>query len=259
MATWITAVSATSAAAYAVRGKRSQICGPSVWRGPAERSAIALTFDDGPSESTPELLALLARHSVSATFFQCGANIRRLPAIARAVKGAGHEIGNHSDTHPIFAFRSAAFITAEFARAQRTIEDELECRPQFLRAPYGVRWPGFRAMQQRLGLTGAMWTVIGRDWKLPARAIAERVLSRAVNGAILCLHDGRELARKPDIRPTLDAVDQILPELRGRGYRFVTLSELLCPINCLSASSRRSLKRNASLSRRFKKTRLLKN
>ena len=231
MATWITAVSVTSATAYAVRGKRSQIFGPSVWRGPAEIPAIALTFDDGPSESTPELLDLLARHRASATFFQCGANIRRLPAIARAVKSAGHEIGNHSDTHPNFAFRSPAFITGEFARAQRTIEDELECRPQFLRAPYGVRWQGFRGMQQQLGLTGAMWTVIGRDWKLPARAIARRILTRVVNGAVLCLHDGRALAAQPDIRPTLAAVDHILPELRRRGYRFVTLSELVCPIN----------------------------
>src|SRR5580693_1177919 len=94
------ACGAAALMAWAVRGRSSAVFGRSLWRGPRDRRAIALTFDDGPSESTPAILEVLARHAVPATFFQCGANVQRLPSIARAVCGAGHEIGNHSHTHP---------------------------------------------------------------------------------------------------------------------------------------------------------------
>lgn len=213
--------------AYGVRGRSSRLFGPSVHRGPRELRAIALTFDDGPSESTPRLLDSLARHGVPATLFQCGANVRRLPAVARAAAAAGHEIGNHSDTHPAFYFRSAADIYAEFARAQETLADVTGRRPELMRAPYGARWFGFRAMQRELGLLGVMWTVIGRDWTLDAAAVAQRVVSRVRNGAIVCLHDGRGLEPNPDISATLAAVDGIVPSLLDRGFAFRTVSALL--------------------------------
>lgn len=216
---------------YAVRGKSSQAFGPSVYRGDRRRPAIALTFDDGPSESTPLLLRTLETSGTRATFFQCGANIRRLPDIARAVRCAGHEIGNHSDSHPYFAFQTPAFIREEFERAQDTIGHHLQVTPHYCRAPYGIRWPGFRAMQQDLGLTGAMWTVIARDWALSAQQIAQRLLAHAENGAILCLHDGRELQPKPDISATLAAVEMLVPALLERGFRLETLTEMLCPTN----------------------------
>src|SRR4051794_25963865 len=101
--------------AYAVRSPRSDLFGPSVWHGPRDLRAVALTFDDGPSESTPEILAELDRYRARATFFQCGLNIRRLPDIAREVFAAGHEIGNHSYTHPLLSLRSAGLIDEEFS------------------------------------------------------------------------------------------------------------------------------------------------
>jgi peptidoglycan/xylan/chitin deacetylase (PgdA/CDA1 family) len=94
-----------------------------------------------------------------------------------------------------------------------------------------VRWFGFDAMQRQMGLLGVMWTVIARDWRLPGDRVAERVLRRASNGGIFCLHDGRGLRAKPDIRATLDAVRIIVPRLQQRGYRFETVSQLLCPTN----------------------------
>src|SRR5579864_7544632 len=78
--------------AYAVRGRSSSVFGSSVYHGDRGRPALALTFDDGPSESTPELLKILARNGVPATFFMCGENVHRLPAVAREVASAGHEI-----------------------------------------------------------------------------------------------------------------------------------------------------------------------
>ena len=101
------AVSLVGTMAYAVRGRSSTLLAPSVYKGVGDRRALALTFDDGPSESTPELLEILNRHSIKATFFQCGANVRRLPRVAQEVALQGHEIGNHSDTHPLFSFQAA--------------------------------------------------------------------------------------------------------------------------------------------------------
>src|SRR6266567_4354616 len=111
--------------AWAVRGRSSTVFGPSVWRGPAGCSpghpSIALTFDDGPSPATVHILELLRSYQALATFFQCGANVRRAPELSAAVRAAGHEIGNHSETHPNFALRGSSFIHDEFRRAQEAI------------------------------------------------------------------------------------------------------------------------------------------
>jgi peptidoglycan/xylan/chitin deacetylase (PgdA/CDA1 family) len=212
---------------WAVRGRSSSVFAPSVWCGPRNRKAIALTFDDGPSESTPLILEELARYKIQGTFFQCGANVRRIPEIARQVAAAGHEIGNHSDTHPMMCLRAGGFVYDELARAQECITETTGCKPKHLRVPYGVRWFGLRPAQRRLGLLGVMWTVIGRDWKLPAGQIADRVLSRVGNGAIICLHDGRGLGVKPDVNATVEAVRMIVPELLARGYKVETVARLL--------------------------------
>jgi len=216
---------------YAVRGRSSTLFGPSVYRGPRTRPAAALTFDDGPSEGTPRLLEVLDRYGAPATFFQCGANVERLPEMARAVRAAGHEIGNHSYTHPRFEFRSPGFIEQELSRTQAAIQDRTGVIPALFRPPFGIRWFGFREAQRRLNLLGVMWTVLGRDWKLPARAIAARVLKGAGNGAIICLHDGREIQSNPDVRETVEAVRILIPELRARGLHLETVSQLLCPTN----------------------------
>ena len=207
----------------------------SVWRGSRELPLIALTFDDGPSESTPALLDILAAHRAPATFFQCGASVRRLPEVARAVAAAGHEIGNHSDTHARLYLRSPGFIQRELERAQEAIHAATGVTPVHFRAPFGARWFGLRRAQRRLGLLGVMWTALGPDWKRNAEAVIARLLGKASNGAILCLHDGRELAIRPDIGETLEAVRRLVPLLLARGFRFVTIDTLLCPTTLLNA------------------------
>jgi peptidoglycan/xylan/chitin deacetylase (PgdA/CDA1 family) len=223
------AVASGAFLAWAVRGRSAGIFGRSHWRGPRTRRAIALTFDDGPSESTPRILEILARHRVPATFFQCGANVERLPQVARQVRSAGHEIGNHSHTHPILCFKSPAFIHDELRRAQHAIATHTGLTPVWFRAPFGVRWLGLGGAQDRLGLTGVMWSAIGYDWSLKADEVLKRMLRGAENGAILCLHDGRELRVRPDVGPTIDAVARLVPALLDLGYRFETVSQLLCP------------------------------
>jgi len=221
--------------AWAVRGRSAAVLAPSEWRGPRDRARIALTFDDGPSEATLRLLEILARHGVTATFFQCGANVERLPAVAREVRAAGHEIGNHSHTHPMFCFRSPAFMEGEIRRAQEAIGVHTGAAPMWFRAPFGVRWFGLRGAQRRTGVGGVMWTVIGYDWKRKADAVAAGLEARVQNGAILCLHDGRELRARPDVGVTVEAVQRLVPLLLDRGYTFETVSRLLCPTNSINA------------------------
>jgi peptidoglycan/xylan/chitin deacetylase (PgdA/CDA1 family) len=215
------------AAGYAVRGRSSQVFGRSFYHGDGSRPEVSLTFDDGPSESTPALLDLLAKHGVRASFFMCGQNVRRLPEIARSVHAAGHEIGNHSDSHPYLHFKTAGFIHAELAAAQESIEQTTGVKPRWFRAPFGVRWFGVGAAQQKLGLTGVMWNVLGGDWKWPGSRVTEQIMRGAGNGSIVCLHDGRRLRAAPDIGPTLESVAAVIPQLKDRGLKFVTVSEML--------------------------------
>ena len=214
---------------YAVRGRSSTLLAPSIYKGPQTRTAVALTFDDGPSESTPDLLDLLAQHRVPATFFQCGANVRRLPGISRAVLAAGHEIGNHTENHPALYLRSSRFIYDELAAGQDSIAEATGVRPRYFRPPFGARWFGLRGAQQKLKLQGVMWTCIGLDWRLPTERIVSRLVANLFSGSILCLHDGRLTQPRPNVRPMLEAVREILPETLDRGFEFVTISELLCP------------------------------
>jgi Predicted xylanase/chitin deacetylase len=215
--------------AYGARGRSATLFAPSVYRGSGDRRSVALTFDDGPSPSTLPMLDILDKHRAKATFFQCGGNVRRNPAIAREVAAAGHEIGNHGDTHALLSLKSTAFIESELRGAQNAIADATGTLPKLFRAPYGVRWFGLREVQQRLGLLGVMWTVIGLDWKLGVADMSDRILKGACNGAIICLHDGREMAAAPDVSNTIEAVRYLVPELLDRGYQFETVTEILCP------------------------------
>jgi peptidoglycan/xylan/chitin deacetylase (PgdA/CDA1 family) len=149
--------------------------------------------------------------------------------VAREIVQAGHEIGNHSDSHARLSLRSSAFIREEVLRAQRTISEATGVSPLLFRAPYGARWFGLGEVERELGLLDVMWTGIARDWKLPAGAVLRRLLRYARNGAILCLHDGRDTQPNPDIQPMLEAVRHLLPELSARGFHFETVSQILSP------------------------------
>jgi len=212
--------------AWGARGRSSRMFAPSVWRGPKNRKVIALTFDDGPSESTRELLDALDEFGVKATFFQCGFHARRLKSEAAEVARRGHEIGNHGDTHQALYLHSAHFIHDQLARAQASIQEATGITPTLFRAPFGVRWPGLAQAQKKLGLMGVMWTAIARDWVLNADEIVARMSKKARPGAILCFHDGRELAMRPDITPTIEAIRRLVPLWREQGYEFLTVSEL---------------------------------
>jgi len=233
----IATAAVTARTVYGIAARSSQVFGPSIYHGDRSRRSIALTFDDGPSDGSLYLIDYLASQNVPATFFQCGMNVERHPDIARTILQMGHEIGNHTYSHPRLCprlgwrinYRSPAFIEEEFSRTQHIIDIEVGIRPSLMRAPYGLRWYGVAAAQRKLGLLGVMWTVIGRDWEWPAYAIADLVLRRAAPGGIICLHDGRDIQPKSDISETLRALRRIVPELKNSGYAFETISTLIRP------------------------------
>ena len=216
---------------YAACCPLAQAWGRGFHRGPRGRREIALTFDDGPSECTPAVLDVLQHYGLRATFFVCGKNVEQFPALLRQVAAAGHEIGNHTYSHPGLLLRSASRIRLELERTQDAIEEVAGVRPRLFRPPYGVRAPSLRGIQDGLGLTTVMWTVIGNDWKLGRAAIAERVLRRVREGGIICLHDGHEVYHPADRRETVAALPGIVEGLHRRGFSFVTAGRMLDELN----------------------------
>lgn len=222
-----TALAAGGVLAWGVRGRSATLLAPGIWRGPSSRRALALTFDDGPSESTPQLLELLAQHGARATFFQVGAHARRLPQVARMVVEAGHETGNHTDTHAALYLKSAAFIKQEIAGAQETLQRVAGVAPVLFRPSYGARWFGLRAALKQHGLTNVMWSTMASDWRLDGASCAAKLKRGTRAGAIFCLHDGREGRECPDIGSTVDALGRMLPVWKSEGYELLTVSELV--------------------------------
>ena len=196
---------------------------------------IDTEFPDQPAHdplgTADELLEVLAARQTKATFFIVGAWAQAHPERVQAIRAAGHHIGNHSYSHPLFCFRSPAFIEADLRRAQQAIRAHTGAQPAWFRAPYGVRWFGVGRAQRNLSLTGVMWSAIGRDWTLQSTSVYQRLATRTVNGAILCLHDGRELKVQPDISVTVEAVRRLVPTLLEQGYEFETVDRLLCQTN----------------------------
>ena len=211
-------------ATYAVR---SQWLGPTDWRGNSQTFVVALTFDDGPSEDTERILDLLAAHDLRGTFFMVGRNVERFPQIARRVVAEGHEIGNHSYSHPIFLYRTSRETRQQLERAQVLIAETVGVRPRWARPPCGVRTPAYFRTAQSLGLRTVQWDVAGFDWKKrSAERIAQDVLRGARPGSIILLHDG-DSEGKRDRRDTVAALPMIIEGLRARGLRIAPLSQLL--------------------------------
>ena len=211
---------------YAVAAPQSQWLGPVFARGPADSCAVALTFDDGPGEQTSAILDILRERGVRATFFLCGSNVERFPALARRIADEGHGIGNHTDSHPRLLGRSPGRIALEIDRAQRVISHRTGCQPSLFRPPYGLRWFGLFPILARSGMGVVMWSVNSLDWRLPARQIVERVLGQAHSGSIILLHDGVPPRERGDRLATVEALPEILRQLGAR-CRLVTVTELL--------------------------------
>lgn len=198
------------------------------WRGDLDEPRIALTFDDGPNEPyTSQILAILAQYDVRATFFLVGRRVEKLPDSARAIVAGGHAIGNHSYTHPDMSWEDEPSVEREVEFAEAAIAAATGVRPRIFRAPFGSVYPIMLHEAEHLGYVMIQWSVAAHDWLRPgAQRIAQRILAHTHNGAIILLHDG-DGAHGGDRSQTVEALKLIIPELKRRGYEFVTVPELL--------------------------------
>jgi peptidoglycan/xylan/chitin deacetylase (PgdA/CDA1 family) len=183
---------------------------------------IAMTFDDGPqAKLTPKLLNLLAAHHIKATFVVIGQNVAEYPDIVARAAREGHEIGNHSWSHPTFGKMSDQAARRELQRTDDAIKSATGMRPTLLRPPYGSlsarqkRW-----IHDEFGYQIILWDVDPLDWKRPGPAVVRnRILKETRPGSIVLSHD---------IHPgTIDAMPSTLDQLEAKGFKFVTVSELI--------------------------------
>ena len=178
---------------------------------------IALTIDDGPSPVyTPQVLRVLEKYGVPATFSMVGENVTYYPAIAREVAAAGHLIINHTWDHARLTALSASRQQAEIARATDAIYAATGVRPRMFRAPYGAWSREAFAYCASEGLIPLDWSVDPRDWSRPGvREIVSTIMRTTRSGSIILEHDGGG-----DRSQTVAALEIVLPRLIGEGYRF---------------------------------------
>jgi peptidoglycan/xylan/chitin deacetylase (PgdA/CDA1 family) len=190
---------------------------------------LALTYDDGPNDPyTAQLLEVLAKHGVRATFFLLGQFVSERPALARAVAEAGHAIGNHCNTHQNPIFLSPAQLRQQIERASRAIEAATGVRPKLFRPPFGGRRPGTFSVVREYGMVPVMWRVSCSDWSARSHeSIVERAVSQIKGGDVILLHDGGHLRMGTDRSHSVRATDEIVRRYQGEGYKFVTVPEMM--------------------------------
>jgi peptidoglycan/xylan/chitin deacetylase (PgdA/CDA1 family) len=178
-------------------------------RGSRREPKVALTFDDGPSETTEALLALLKAHGVKATFFLTGERAKKRPDLVEKIREAGHQIEDHGQIHQAWK------LLLPWVEWRHMAENPA----RYYRPPHGLHTPFTRPFARILGKRVALWDLESKDWlDLPPEALAERLLYYLRPGSVVLLHDGPER--------TLELLKLALPRMLELGYRPVTLDEL---------------------------------
>jgi peptidoglycan-N-acetylglucosamine deacetylase len=183
---------------------------------------IAMTFDDGPSEKlTPKLLDLLAQHHIHATFFVLGENAIEHPEILKRAVQEGHEIGNHSWSHPNLAKASDDTVRSQITRPEELITNVIGSRPTLFRPPYGSLTAHQKHfIHNELGYEIVLWEVDPLDWKRPGpNVVSSRIVKETRSGSIILAHDIHA--------QTIEAMPATFTELENQGFKFVTVTELL--------------------------------
>lgn len=204
--------------------------GRALWRGPRDHPRAALTFDDGPGPSTPDVLDALAHEGVRATFFVLGRQVERHPEAVRRMVAEGHQVANHGYDHGILIFRGSGHVRDQLARTEAAVAEAAGegAMTRVFRAPHGFRGPATATACRRAGYRMAAWTTGVFDSAEPGAAtIARRCAVALEPGAILLLHDADGWAPERPRQQTADALTEICRSARERDLELVTLDELI--------------------------------
>ncbi len=208
---------------FVMNARGFQLFGKLVSRVETDEKMVFLTFDDGPTENTPQLLNALDKLDVKVTFFLIGKSMEERGELTQQIIDAGHAVGNHSYTHSRLVFRTLADIKEEVKRTNEIIRSFGYDKEIYFRPPNGKKLLLLPWYLKETGQTTVMWTLEPdsySDVKKDAQSMAAYVVDHVSNGAIILLHPMNDKTDK-----TMDAVEIIVTELRGRGYRFETLPE----------------------------------
>lgn len=192
--------------------------------GAREEKKVALSFDDGPHPRyTGEILAVLEEYGIPATFFMIGKNVELYPQVAKAVHEKGHEIGNHTYTHPHMKKTSVNELKEEVQKTEKALSACGIPAPKLFRPPEGFRSVEQVNMLRELGYQTVVWSVDTHDWQgRTVGDIVTSVVDHIQGGDVLLFHDYTS-----GKNTTIAALKQVIPMLLQNGYRFVKISELM--------------------------------
>ncbi|HAC64481.1 MAG TPA: polysaccharide deacetylase [Cyanothece sp. UBA12306] len=201
-----------------------QLIGDYVTHVKTQEKAIALTYDDGPSPIyTNQLLTLLERLQVKATFFVIGKNIEQYTDTVRLIITKGHELGNHSYSHQQLVLKKPSFIREEIEKTEQILHQLGVNQEIHFRAPFGFKLFILPYILSNMGKKNIMWDVDPKDYASSDPDLIENYIIEHIKpGSIILLHDGGS-----DRSATVAATERIIPKLRNKGYKFKTISELL--------------------------------
>ena len=196
---------------------------------------LALTYDDGPNDPhTLHLLEILAKHGARATFFLIGRYAQQRPDIVREIAKAGHDIGNHTFTHPLLIFKSAAEIRRELSQCNAAVSEATGEHSNLFRPPFGGRRPVVFRIARELGLEPIMWNVTGYDWNAPPASVIEAKVEKQIRGGdVILLHDGGHKRMGVDRSQTVLATDRLLTRYKAERYQFLTIREMMQKANAV--------------------------
>ncbi|WP_055108027.1 polysaccharide deacetylase family protein [Paenibacillus ihumii] len=188
---------------------------------------IALTFDDVPDPRfTPQVLDILKIHGIKATFFVVGHRVEKHPDLLKRIYREGHQIGNHSYSHPLFKNKSVNEFQREILQTERIIYQTIGIKPRYIRPPYGEINEAQLKWAKKEGYRIINWNVDSLDWKgLNKDKVKQNILKSVGPGSIVLQHAGG--GHGSDLTGTIKALPEIILSLKKRGYQFVTVPELL--------------------------------
>ncbi len=223
----------------AVESPGNQIFGKTLVSGPHDERVVALTYDDGPNPPyTTAIVDVLRKERVHATFFVVGQAVQAYPAVVRREARDGNAIGNHTWAHEHLVLDDSAALHDTLEKTDHAIYEATRTHTRIMRPPYGGRDWLVLGEVRKLGYTPVMWSVpLANDWEYPpASVIAQRVLRYVGDGSIIVLHDGNrgivcgrthQAPHVCDRSADVEATRLIVQALKSKGYRFVTIPELL--------------------------------